>query len=174
MLHKAHLTSHSKITGSRWVITPLWLSGSWRSLLHSSSVYYCHLFLIFSASVRSIPFPSFIVPKCSLGISNFLEEFSRLSYSIAFLYFLHWSLWKVFLSLLATLWNFAFKWVNLSFSPLLLTSLLFAAICKAYPDSCFAFLHFFFLRMALISVSCTVSRISVHIHQALCLSDLVP
>ena len=31
MLPKAHLTSHSRMSGSRWVITPLWLSGSWRS-----------------------------------------------------------------------------------------------------------------------------------------------
>ena len=30
MLPKAHLTSHSRMAGSRWVITPLWLSGSWR------------------------------------------------------------------------------------------------------------------------------------------------
>ena len=29
MLPKAHLTSHSRMSGSRWVITPLWLSGSW-------------------------------------------------------------------------------------------------------------------------------------------------
>ena len=28
MLHKAYLTSHSRISGSRWVITPSWLSGS--------------------------------------------------------------------------------------------------------------------------------------------------
>ena len=56
MLPKALLTSHSRMPGSRWVITPSWLSGSWRSFLYSSSVYYCHLFLISSASVRSIPF----------------------------------------------------------------------------------------------------------------------
>ena len=31
MLPKAHLTSHSRMSGSRWVITPLWLSGSLRS-----------------------------------------------------------------------------------------------------------------------------------------------
>ena len=43
MLSKAHLTSHSRMSGSRWVITPLWLSGSWRSFLYSS-VYSCHLF----------------------------------------------------------------------------------------------------------------------------------
>ena len=61
MLPKAHLTSHSRISGSRWVITPSWLSGSW-SFLYSSSVYSCHLFLISYASVRSRPFLSFIEP----------------------------------------------------------------------------------------------------------------
>ena len=30
MLPKAHLTLNSRMSGSRWVITPLWLSGSWR------------------------------------------------------------------------------------------------------------------------------------------------
>ena len=30
MLHKAHLTSHSRMSGSWWVITPSWLSGLWR------------------------------------------------------------------------------------------------------------------------------------------------
>ena len=45
MLPQAHLTSHSRMSGYRWVITPSWLSGSWRSFLYSSSVYSCHLFL---------------------------------------------------------------------------------------------------------------------------------
>ena len=62
MLPKAHLTSHSRMSDSRWVITPSWLSGSWRSVLYSTSVYSCHLFLISSASVRSILFLSFIEP----------------------------------------------------------------------------------------------------------------
>ena len=62
MLSKAHLTSHSRMSGSRWVITPSWLSWSWSSFLCSSSVYSCHLFLISSAYVRSIPFLSFIEP----------------------------------------------------------------------------------------------------------------
>ena len=39
MLPKAHLTSHSRMSGSRWVITPSWLSGSWRCFLYNSSVY---------------------------------------------------------------------------------------------------------------------------------------
>ena len=62
MLPKAHMTLHYSMSGSRWVITSSWISGSWRSFLHSSYVYSCHLFLISSASVRSIPFLSFIVP----------------------------------------------------------------------------------------------------------------
>ena len=33
MLSKAHLTSHSRMSGSKWVITPSWLSGSRRSFL---------------------------------------------------------------------------------------------------------------------------------------------
>ena len=52
MLFKAHLTSHSRMSGFRWVITPSWLSWSLRLFLYSS-VYSCHLFLISSASVRS-------------------------------------------------------------------------------------------------------------------------
>ena len=46
MLSRAHLNSHCRMSVSRWVITPSWLSGSWRSFLYSSSVYSCHLFLI--------------------------------------------------------------------------------------------------------------------------------
>ena len=84
--------------------------------------------------------------KCSHGISNFLEEISRLSHSIVFPISLHWSLRNAFLSLLAILWNYAFKWVYLAFSTLLFTSLLFIAICKASSDSHFDFLHFFFLK----------------------------
>ena len=45
MLPKAHLTSHSRMSGSRWVVKPLWFSGSW-SFLYNSSVYSCHLFYL--------------------------------------------------------------------------------------------------------------------------------
>ena len=45
MLPKAPLTSDSRMSGSRWMITPSWLSGSLRSFLYSSSVYSCLLFL---------------------------------------------------------------------------------------------------------------------------------
>ena len=78
---------HTRRSSFRWVITSSWLSSSLRSFLYSSSVYISHIFLIFSLSVRSIPFLSFICMKCSLGIFCFLEEISSLSHSIVFLYF---------------------------------------------------------------------------------------
>ena len=87
----AHLTSCSKMSGSRRVVTPSWLSGSWRSFLYSSSVYSCYLFLIFSASVRSIPFLSFIEPIFAWNVPVvsliFFGEISSLSHSVVFFYF---------------------------------------------------------------------------------------
>ena len=81
--------------------------------------------------------------KYSLGISNFLEEISVFPFLLFSSISLHWSLRKALLSLLAILWNSAFRCLYLSFSPLLFASLLFTAICKASSDSHFAFLHFF-------------------------------
>ena len=40
MLSKAHLTSHSRMSGSRWGITPSWLSGSWRSFFVQFLLYH--------------------------------------------------------------------------------------------------------------------------------------
>ena len=73
MLPKAHLISHSRMSGFRWVITPSWLSGSWRSFLYSPSVYSCHLFLISSASVRSTPFMCFFCPSLHEMFPWYLE-----------------------------------------------------------------------------------------------------
>ena len=102
-----------------------------------------------SASVRSIPLLPFTVlifawnvPLVSLILLKRSLVFPILLFSFIPL---HWSLRKAFLCLLAILWDSAFKWVYLSFSPLPLVSLLFSAICKASSDNHFAFLHFFFL-----------------------------
>ena len=62
MLPKAHLTSYSRMSGSRLVTTPSWLSRSLRPFLCSYSAYSCYLFLIFSASVKFLTFLSFINP----------------------------------------------------------------------------------------------------------------
>ena len=59
MLPKAHLTWHARMSGSRWVITPSWLSGSLSYFLYSSE-YSFHL-LISAAYVRYILFQSFTV-----------------------------------------------------------------------------------------------------------------
>ena len=149
MLSKMHWTSHSRMSDSRWVITPSWLSGSWRSFLYSSSVYSCHLFLISSASVRPIPFLSFIVPIFAWNVPLLSLIFLKRSLVFHILLFssisLHWSLRNAFLSLLSLLWNSVFRWVYLSFSLLPFASLLFLGICKASSDNHFAFIAFLFV-----------------------------
>ena len=99
MLLKAHLTSHSRMSGSRWVITPSWLSGSWTSFLYSS-VYSCHLLISF-ASVRSLPFLSYIEPIFAWNVRLVSLIFLKRSLVFPFLLFssisLHWLLRKAFL-----------------------------------------------------------------------------
>ena len=100
--------------------------------------------------------------KCSLGISNFLEEISSLSHSVVFLDVIAlvaeegflispcYSLEPCIQMGISFLFCFAFHF------------LLFTTICKASSDSHFAFLHFFFLGMVLIPVSCTMSWTPIH------------
>ena len=135
-------------------------------------------FILLPASVRSMPFLSFIEPifaQCNVPLVPliFLKRtlvFPILLFSSISLY---WSLSKAFSSLCAILWKSAYKWVYLSFSPLPLASLLFSALYKTSSDNHFAFLHFFFSGMVLITASCTMSRSSVHTSSAT-LSDLIP
>ena len=137
----------------------------------------CQLFLISYASVRSIPFLSFIMPIFAWNVSLVSLIFLTRSLVFPVLLFsciaLHWPLRKCFLCLPAILWNSAFKWVYLYFSPLPLASLIFSTIWKASSDNYFASLHFFFLGMVLITVSCTMSHISIH-RSSGTLSDLIP
>ena len=89
---KAHVTSHSRMSGCRWMTTSSWLSRSLRPFLYSSSVYSCYIFLIFSASVRSLLFLPFIVPILAWNVPLVSPVFlkrSRLSHSIVFLYFFY-------------------------------------------------------------------------------------
>ena len=111
----------------------------------------------------NVPLVSLIFLKRSLVFPILL--FSSIS--------LHCSLKKSFLFFLAVLWNSAFRWVYLSFSPLPFISLLFLAICKASSDDHFALLCFFFLGMVLITASCIMLRTSIHISSGT-LSDLTP
>ena len=131
-----------------------------------SSVYSCHLFLISSVSVKPLPFLSFIVPIFAWNVTLVSLIFLKRPLVCPILWFssisLHWSLRKPFLSLLASLWNSEWKWVYLSFSPLLFTSLLFSAICNASLHNHFALMHFFFLGVVLINGYCTMSGTSIH------------
>ena len=87
----------------------------------------------------------------------FLEELSSLSHSIVFLYFFALITKEGFLISPCYSLELCIQ-MGISF---LFTSL-FTAICRASSDNHFAFLHFFFLAMILITASCTVSGISVH------------
>ena len=123
----------------------------------------CHLFLISSASVRSIPFLSIycahLCMKYSLHISNFLEWISSLFHPIVFLYFFALTTAEGFL---ISPWYSLEPCIQMGIFflfPFLFASLFFTAICKAFSDSHFAFLHLFFLGMTLIPVSCSVMNL---------------
>ena len=101
---------------------------------------------------RNVPLVSLIYLKIPLVFPILL--FSSIS--------LHWSLRKAFLSLLAVLWNSAFRWVYLSLSPMPFASLPFSAMCKASSNNHFAISHLLFLEMVVITASCTMSWTSIH------------
>ena len=113
--------------------------------------------------------------KCSLGISNFLDELSSLSHSTVFLYFFAMITEEGFLispcsSLklciqmgLSFLFSFAFFFA----------SLLFTAVCKASSDSPFFWITFscgWSWSMPLVQCHKSLSIVL----QAICLSDLIP
>ena len=74
---KTNLISHFRMSGSGWVTTSLWLSGSLRCFLHSYSVYACHLFSISSISIRSLPFLSLFVPIFGRNVPLIFPIFLR-------------------------------------------------------------------------------------------------
>ena len=163
--------SQSLLTDAHWVGDAMQLSHPLLSPFLLPSIF-PGIRVFYNESVLHIRWPKYwsvsfsISPsneyfrKCSLGISNLLEEISSLSHSIVFLY-LHWSLRKAFLSPCYSL-EFCIQMVYLSFSPLPLASLLFSAVWKASSENHFPFLLFFFSGMVLITASRTMSQTSVH------------
>ena len=162
MLPKAHLTSHSNMSGSKWVTMLLWFSGL-RPLLYN---FFC-VFLppLFNAYIGSLLFLSFIMLICAWNVPLISPIFLTRSQVFPILLFSSFSLCcpykKIVLCLLAVLWNSAFSWVHLS--PWCFASLLCSDIYKAFSsDNHFAFLHLFFFGMVLVTAYCTVLQTSVH------------
>ena len=140
--------------GSRWVITPSWLSGSLRLFLHSS-VYSYHLFLI-SSSFKCFLFLSFIVPIFAWNVPLVSPVFLKRSLGFPILLFssisLHCSLKKA-LSFLAILWNCIQLGVSFPFS------LAFCFSFLSYLESLrkpLCLLAFVSLGYFLVSATCTV------------------
>ena len=101
------------MSGSRWMTTPSWLSGSLKSYLYSSvySYHFLHFFCF-----CEVPAVSFIVPISAWNW--YLPIFLKKSLVFPILLFssisLHCLPKKAFLSLLAVLWNSTFGWEYLS------------------------------------------------------------
>ena len=110
---------------------------SLRPLLYSSSVYSCHLFLISSASVRSLPFLSFIMPILTRNVPLVSPVFLKRSLVLPVLLFssisLHWLLKKasyLFLLFFGTLHSDAYIF------PFLLGFLLHLTFLESKPIAC--------------------------------------
>ena len=108
--------------------------------------------------------------KYSLGIFNFLEESFPFYCFLIFLCVDHLGR----LSYLSLLFFGTLNSNGYIFPFLLCLLLLFSAICKASSDNYFAFLHFFFLGMVLITLPVQCHEPPSTVLQALCLSDLIP
>ena len=123
-------------------------------------MYSCHLFLISFASVRSLLCLSFIMPTLARNIPLMSPVFLKRSLAFPVLLYpstsWHYSFKKAFFSLPAILWNSAFSWAYLSLS------LLLFAMCKAFLDNLFAFLHFFCFGMVVVTASYIMLQTSVH------------
>ena len=148
---------HTPRSGSRWVITQSWLS----SLLRSFFVYSCCLFLISSASVRSIIFLSFIVSIFACNVALVYLIFLR---SLVFPFYC----FPLFLSIvhlgslsyLSLLFFGTLHSIGGIFLFLLCLSLLFFSHLFVRPPQ--TIILPFCICMVLITASCTMSQTSIH------------
>ena len=115
-------------------------------------------YIFFPFGQGLLPILSWCSASTSVSEGVFLMYLWRDMYSTAILLLLK----KAFLSLLFILWNSPFSWIYLFLSALPFASLPFSAICNASSDNHFAFLHFFFFGMILVTASYAVLWTSVH------------
>ena len=133
VLPKAHLTSHSRMSGSEWETTPLWLpglSGKIFFFFFLSSVYSFYLFWISSASIRSLSFLSFIVPIFRWNFTLISPIFLQKSLAFSFYCF------PLFLSLV--------HWWRPACLSLLFSGTSYLAGCTLLFLYCFSLFFFFF------------------------------
>ena len=162
------------MSGSRWLITSLWYVG--KTFFVQFCVFFpplLNLFCFCLVHTISVLNSNHFCMKCSLGISNFLEEISSLSHFIVFLYFFALFTEGFLISLsclelciqmvISFLVSFAFHFSS------------FSDIYKASSDSHFAFLHCFWRGwlMVLVTASYRVSWAFVHSSSGN-LSNLIP
>ena len=116
------------------------------SLLHKGKDPHLVIHAKHSCGSKDVTFPSFAIPFWSLFLSSYIEGDNSRSPNLKDLRIKERSR------------------VPVPFTQTYLTHFasLFTAICKASPDSHFAFLHFFSMGMVLIPVSCTMSQSSFH------------
>ena len=149
-----------------------------KDLFLYSPVYSCHSFFLSSASVRFIPFLSFIVPIFAWNVPLVTLIFLKRSLVFPILLFssipFHWSLRKAFLNLSLLFFGTLHLDAYLFFSPLTLASLLFSVIWKASSIKHFAFLHFFSWGWSWSLPPELCHELLSIVIPALCLSDLVP
>ena len=150
----------------------------WRYFLYSSSVCSCHLFLIASASVRSIPFLFFIEPIFAWNVPLVSQIFLKRPLVFPILLFCsifctdHWGR----LSYLSLLFFGMLQWNGYIFPFLLCFSLLFFSQLFVRPPQTAILLYCISFSWGW---SWSLSPIQCHeppsiVHQVLCLSDLVP
>ena len=126
--------------------------------LYGSSVYFCHLLLISSASHRSLVFLSVLClclhEMLKTDLSNFHEEISSLSHCIIFfcLYTVHFRRSSI-LSLLFSITLHSVRYI-FPFLPCL-SLLFFPQLFVRPPQTTTMLLHFFF-GMVLVIASCTM------------------
>ena len=112
----------------------------------TSTIYESHRNPVWGMLLDAIPvlYRAHLCMKCSLAISNFLEEIFSLSHSVVFLYFFVLISEEGFLISPCYSWNSAFKWVYLSFSLLIFTSLLSKLfVSPLQPDILPFCIHFY-------------------------------
>ena len=134
---------------------------------------FLNIFCFYQVNTISVLYCAHFCMKCSLGISNFLEEISNLSYSIVFLYFFALISKEGFLISSCYFLELCIRTDICFLFSLPLASLLFSVIWKASSIKHFAFLHFFSWGWSWSLPPVLCHELLSIVIPALCLSDLI-